>query len=150
MSFSDRLAVMRAGRLEQVAPPEEAYLRPRTAFVASFLGTTNLVRGRGKGAVAATDLGDLPLVQPTTGPLLLSVRPENLVFDEHAGVEVEVTHRAFKGHDLTFRCRPLDREAGDGLIVQTGPECPVQVGDRVFLRVQGGAVPLEASPRRSP
>ena len=147
MGFAERLAVMRAGRLEQVAPPEEVYLRPRTAFVASFLGTTNLVRGRGSGAVAATDLGELPLTHRAEGQLLLSVRPESCVFDDHVGVPVEVTYRAFKGHDLTFRCRLLGKDGGESLIVQTGPECPMQVGERTRLRVRGGAVPLEASQR---
>ncbi|MFH1610119.1 MAG: ABC transporter ATP-binding protein [Candidatus Bipolaricaulota bacterium] len=44
--LADRVAVMRAGRLEQVAPPEELYLEPRTPFVATFLGRTNLWPGR--------------------------------------------------------------------------------------------------------
>jgi ABC-type Fe3+/spermidine/putrescine transport system ATPase subunit len=41
LSLSDKLAVMNAGRLEQFGAPEEVYLRPRTAFVAGFLGTMN-------------------------------------------------------------------------------------------------------------
>ena len=45
MTMSDRIAVMRAGRIEQIGPPEEVYERPATEFVASFLGASNLLDG---------------------------------------------------------------------------------------------------------
>ena len=45
LAISDRIAVMRAGRVEQVADPRAIYERPQTPFVASFVGTTNLVEG---------------------------------------------------------------------------------------------------------
>jgi len=43
LAMSDRLGVMHAGELEQVGTPEEVYLRPRTRFVASFLGALNWI-----------------------------------------------------------------------------------------------------------
>ncbi len=46
MTMSDRIAVMRAGRIEQLGTAEELYERPATAFVAGFLGVSNLLRGR--------------------------------------------------------------------------------------------------------
>ncbi len=46
LALADVLAVMRAGRVEQVGPPEEVYNRPRTPFVAAFLGRANLWPGR--------------------------------------------------------------------------------------------------------
>ena len=45
LAMSDRIAVMRAGRLEQVARPQEIYRAPATPFVAEFMGTTNLLTG---------------------------------------------------------------------------------------------------------
>src|SRR5205085_4463511 len=45
MTMSDRLAVMRHGRIEQIGPPEEVYERPSTEFVAGFLGASNLLEG---------------------------------------------------------------------------------------------------------
>jgi spermidine/putrescine transport system ATP-binding protein len=45
LSMSDRIAVMRAGRVEQVAPPEEIYHAPATVFVAGFIGAANLLPG---------------------------------------------------------------------------------------------------------
>jgi putative spermidine/putrescine transport system ATP-binding protein len=46
LSMADRVAVMRDGRLEQLAPPAELYARPATAFVAEFVGTMNRLPGR--------------------------------------------------------------------------------------------------------
>ena len=45
MSMSDRLAVMRDGRIEDIGPPERVYDNPATGFVADFLGTSNLLNG---------------------------------------------------------------------------------------------------------
>ena len=47
LSLSDRIAVMNRGRVEQVGTPEDVYLRPRTRFVASFLGAVNWIDGIG-------------------------------------------------------------------------------------------------------
>jgi spermidine/putrescine transport system ATP-binding protein len=47
LALSDRIGVMNAGKLEQVAAPEELYLRPRTRFVAGFLGAVNWIGGVG-------------------------------------------------------------------------------------------------------
>ena len=45
LAISDRIAVMRAGRVEQIAAPRDIYEKPETPFVASFVGTTNLLSG---------------------------------------------------------------------------------------------------------
>ena len=45
LTMSDRIAVMHAGRVEQLGTPEELYERPATRFVADFIGTTNLFQG---------------------------------------------------------------------------------------------------------
>ena len=45
LAISDRIAVMRAGRVEQIATPRAIYEKPETPFVASFVGTTNLLNG---------------------------------------------------------------------------------------------------------
>lgn len=49
--MSDRLAVFNAGRIEQVGAPADVYERPATAFVAGFVGTSNLLRGDVANAV---------------------------------------------------------------------------------------------------
>ena len=46
LTMSDRIAVMNAGKVEQLGTPEELYERPTTRFVADFIGTTNLLHGK--------------------------------------------------------------------------------------------------------
>jgi spermidine/putrescine transport system ATP-binding protein len=62
MTMSDRIAVMRFGKIEQIGPPEEIYERPATEFVAGFLGASNLL----DGTVERTDGADT-LVRLSTG-----------------------------------------------------------------------------------
>ena len=82
LSMADRVGVMRAGKLEQVAAPDELYDRPATAFVAEFVGTMNRLPGElGAGGSEVTVLGSTVPVQeggPSSGPVAVLVRPENL------------------------------------------------------------------------
>ncbi|MCW2639699.1 MAG: spermidine/putrescine transporter ATP-binding protein [Dactylosporangium sp.] len=81
LAVADRVGVMREGRLEQVGPPSEIYLRPATPFVADFVGLSNRLPGRlATGAVEALG-ARLPLVDPRSAPADASevttlVRPE--------------------------------------------------------------------------
>ena len=52
LTMSDRIAVMHAGRVEQLGTPEELYERPTSRFVADFIGTTNLLHGEVAGAAS--------------------------------------------------------------------------------------------------
>ena len=54
LTMSDRIAVFNQGRIEQVGTPAEIYERPATAFVASFVGTSNLLRGEAAERVTGT------------------------------------------------------------------------------------------------
>ncbi len=140
LSFADRIAVIREGRLEQVGRPEEVYHHPATPFVARFLGNTNLVRGLAHGRFADTPLGTLPLDKEAWGHVLLSLRPEHLELlppDRH-GLKGQIVKRSFKGHDLTFKVRT---EHGT-YRVQTGYRAPWQVGESVVIRVREVAVVL--------
>ena len=80
--MADRVGVMRAGRLEQVAAPDEVYDNPATAFVAEFVGTMNRIPGDlGGGGDTVTVLGTIVPVQPggpASGPVNALIRPENL------------------------------------------------------------------------
>ncbi|GAA2688726.1 MULTISPECIES: ABC transporter ATP-binding protein [Actinoplanes] len=79
LAVADRVGVMKAGRLEQLAPPAEVYLRPATAFVADFVGLSNRLPGVVEGDVIEV-LGDrLPLVAPrAAGAATALVRPESI------------------------------------------------------------------------
>jgi putative spermidine/putrescine transport system ATP-binding protein len=55
LTMSDRIAVFHDGRLEQVGTPDEVYERPATAFVADFIGTSNIVDGAAAMALFGSD-----------------------------------------------------------------------------------------------
>src|SRR5499433_3463093 len=60
MTTADVIAVMNAGKIEQAAPPEEIYDRPRSEFVARFIGSSNIVRGKALDA-AHVEIAGVPL-----------------------------------------------------------------------------------------
>jgi spermidine/putrescine transport system ATP-binding protein len=88
MTMADTIAVMNQGHVEQLGPPEELYERPATAFVAGFLGVSNLLSGVVEGPDAVR-LDDGTLVQAQvngkTGPVEAGVRPEKITLGESGG-----------------------------------------------------------------
>jgi spermidine/putrescine transport system ATP-binding protein len=75
MALSDRIALLRAGELEQVDTPRDIYNRPRTAYVAKFIGQTNLLRGRVEGGIARCGPIEWPS-EGSPGEAVFSLRPE--------------------------------------------------------------------------
>jgi len=76
MTMSDRIAVMNGGVVEQLATPKELYQRPASAFVAGFIGTSNLIElrvDRRDGGLLTMDLGE--------GQRILAVVPDDRVSD---------------------------------------------------------------------
>ena len=81
MVTSDRIAVMNKGRIEQIDKPYELYSRPRTKFVAGFIGRTNFLSGRRNGdgydfGGFALPFGALQLPQAGAEQIDISVRPQ--------------------------------------------------------------------------
>jgi len=91
LTISDRLVVMNAGRIEQLGAPREIYERPRTRFVAGFIGTSNLMTGRVRAMDGSTAVLDAAAGESRVVPnaaevgaavgsqLDLTVRPEKIV-----------------------------------------------------------------------
>ena len=94
MTLSDRLAVMRAGAVEQEGTPQAVYERPATRYVADFLGRANVIAAKVTGRdgatlrLAADSVPGLTLSAPDCGGVAegasvwLAVRPENIAFAE--------------------------------------------------------------------
>jgi multiple sugar transport system ATP-binding protein len=98
MTLADVLAVMRAGVLQQVGPPEEIYARPRNTFVASFIGSPrmNLLEGRIEGgrftpSAAPGRTIAVPEAPEVVGAdVVLGIRPEHVRLDPDGGLELRV------------------------------------------------------------
>jgi len=87
MTMADTVAVMNQGRVEQMGPPRELYELPRTAFVANFLGKSNLMKGRvaeDLGQGLGVDVAGTRVVLPKAraaehnGSVVVGVRPEKM------------------------------------------------------------------------
>ena len=113
--LSDRIAVMNAGRIEQVGTPAEVYARPATRFVADFVGESNLLDGasRGDGSVEIAGLGRVELggrAGPPGAPVTLLLRPEALRLGEGAAglansASATVVETVFLGLSMKLRLR---------------------------------------------
>ena len=122
MALATRVVVMNKGRPEQIAAPNEAYERPATPFVASFLGRTNVLRA----TIADGEIGLGAARWPapagiTAGAVELTVRPEKIALaaeasmpggTRDAGVAGHVRTRIFQGNHWLYQV-----ETAHGLVV---------------------------------
>ncbi len=77
LTLSDRIAVMRGGRIEQVAPPDEIFDRPATAYVADFIGLSNFIPAEVRDGKVTLPDGQT-LATEAQGPVRVMIRPHNL------------------------------------------------------------------------
>ena len=149
MVMSDRIALLRSGELEQVATPREIYDRPATAYAAQFIGHTNLLKGEvSRGVVRSGPLSwnvSLP-----DGPVLFSVRPENIGLctttstNSNVHVHGKVLSRAFHGATELIRV-----ECAGGLILAVRTSNQSRALDNVELEFSpADAVLVGESPER--
>ncbi|MER9594886.1 MULTISPECIES: ABC transporter ATP-binding protein [unclassified Mesorhizobium] len=153
LSISDRIVVMNKGRIEQIAPPATLYDRPATKFVASFIGTMNLLQSRFVGRDGERlrfTAGALPLeALSETGELpgegavrTIGVRPEDLLAETEAAAgtaPVRVSSIVFHGRTLR-----LHAELGQGTqVVIDAPRraegFQFSVGDVAHISLRRGA-----------
>ncbi len=122
MSVSDRIAMMNAGRLEQVGAPVEIYRKPATRFAAEFMGTTNLVEARMLGLAA---------------PVSVSLRPEALRFAEEAPADWPRLSCVVESLEMLGPITRLDARLANGTTVRMAtldtPSLSVQAGQAVTL-----------------
>jgi iron(III) transport system ATP-binding protein len=150
MSLSDRIAVMNAGRVEQVGSPQEIYARPSSLFVADFVGQVNALPGRvvdfANGRAGVEFLGHRFEVAAQGCPaqdVLVLVRPEAVRLTEVSatGPAAVVEDLEYRGDRIEYRMR-----IGDTLLIAVEPALGqrrgVSPGDRVGFELVGDAVQL--------
>lgn len=138
MAVADRIAVMDQGRVVQIGTPDEIYRNPVSAFVASFLGRSNILRGTANGMEVQTSFGNLPLSRAANGAVSLSVRPEQIMLERDPEGTASVVGREFRGHDQLYWVQ----EGDHCILVISGAGATLNVGDRVQLRICDCVVPL--------
>lgn len=123
MTMSDRIALLRAGELEQVAAPQEIYRRPATAYVAQFIGQTNLMYANVNAGIAECGGLRWPTTEPD-GPATFSVRPECIVkaaagppsTDGSVRFRGQIVNLVFQGATELWQ---IECASGDRLLVKT-------------------------------
>jgi spermidine/putrescine transport system ATP-binding protein len=160
LTMSDRIAVMNAGRVEQLGTPEELYERPRTRFVADFIGTSNFLSGaiesvEGLTAVVRLAGGDRCVTAIERGlgvghAVELSVRPETVILRALHGagptgavgtINATVEQAAYLGGNIQYLVRSpsglsltaLAPTSGDRIPVGDGVEVTWSPGDALVL-----------------
>jgi spermidine/putrescine transport system ATP-binding protein len=150
LTMSDRLAVMHAGSVQQLGTPRDVYEAPATAFVADFLGVSNLMPGTcgGDGRVTVDGVtlearqGDVA----ATGDVRLTIRPERVEI-EAAGsapspnrITVTVTELVYLGSTTQVIVRTENGATLQALLANTGAEPPFGRGDRVVAHLPAEAL----------
>ena len=149
MAMGDQVAVFDAGRIVQLGTPEDVYIRPRTAFVADFIGEANLVPAHLEpGGLTVEGLGQLAnsvIANPEEtrgGQVILAIRPENISLDADPDGPAEVTEVTFTGGDIH-----VDLSIGPHALTARLPAhgvIPPPVGSRVRPRFQPGSIRVMA------
>jgi len=111
-AIADRIVLLKAGRVEQVAAPEELYRRPATAFVARFLGLHNLLPARivkaGQRTWLETPIGRLPAPQTKlSGDVLALLRPDAVKLGRGLPIKLNGTllSKRFRGRNLQAKVK---------------------------------------------
>jgi len=151
MTLGTRVAVLKDGMLQQVAPPMELYRRPSNQFVASFIGSPsmNFVRGaisRDGGGARFTAPGGLSFPVPSKlsaadGPVILGVRPHDIALGQadNGGPRGKVSLVEPLGSEqIVYVTVP----GGADFVAAVGAEATPHVDDSVSLAIPGPAIHL--------
>jgi len=138
LAMADRIVVMNRGRIEQVGPPEEIYAKPRTPFVAAFVGKANLIKGRWQNGLFRPNLApylqwpDHGIADELKGEGLYTLRPEQISMTNELdqGLKGTVQSVQFQGKEMHYA---VDCE-GESFVIHTPLSSRFAIGAEVALR----------------
>jgi iron(III) transport system ATP-binding protein len=150
LEVSDRVAVMRAGRIEQISTPDELYLRPANRFVAGFVGEANLLPGQVRHGEVITAVGRFrapagTLADGARAEVLLRpeqlhmLRVDRLASTPRPEAVLTVVRRVFHGSEVHHVLRGDD---GLELEASTPSGASLEVGTRVIAHARARDVPV--------
>jgi multiple sugar transport system ATP-binding protein len=148
MSMADRIAVMNAGRIEQIGSPQEIYDRPSSMFVADFIGSPPMNFLHFEASLAAGDrtikFPNATIAVPeirearTQGTMVLGVRPEHIRFADAAQVRGRIFGAEYLG---TTQIVTVDTEQGQ-IKARLPSSLSVKIGETVGLTFRSDALSL--------
>ncbi|MFQ5577529.1 MAG: ABC transporter ATP-binding protein, partial [Anaerolineae bacterium] len=142
-AIADRVAVMNAGRVEQLDAPQRIFARPATPFVARFLGFQNLLAGTvAEGETVVTPIGRLrasPPLPPAGTPVTVLIKPDAARLSaagQDTRIEGTITAVSFRGAYFQLWLE----SGGESLLFEGRPAENRQAGQRVGLSVAAAGV----------
>ncbi len=158
MVTSDRIVVMNHGRIDQVDDPVSLYNRPRTRFVAGFIGRTNFLDGRVDGSQIVfpgftVPVASAPDAAGLTGAVSFSVRPQTIdVAPERADgpgwwVAGQIAERSYLGEYWEYVVRPDGSDLK--LRVTTPPTTVYEAGQAVWARIDPSRIARVPAPDKA-
>lgn len=155
LSVADFVAVIRDGKIAQVASPEELYARPVDEDLARFVGAANLVEGVQDGNIVHSQLGEAISVDAPTmsGPhaVTVLVRPEQLEIVAGDGMLARVVVTSYHGHDCLLQVLPATEGGGQvgpsigPILVRTLGDPHLATGSPVTLRIRDAVLTWPAA-----
>ncbi len=147
LTMSDRIAVMSAGKVQQIGTPKEIYTHPVNRFVAAFIGETNFLDAVGEAGGARLSTGDLIAVEGVLhGPVTVAIRPEQLrlVAPETAGaLAATVRDLVYFGTDTHCHMALTDGTALTARLQSPASgDIGLAIGDRVGVVPMPGAAQM--------
>ncbi len=121
MALADLIVIMNQGRIEQVDAPHVLYGKPRSRFVAGFIGRTNFVERDGATYSLRPQAIGLSAARPAAH-----------------GVEADIVDRAYLGEYWDYQVKPLGETKP--LRVSTAPTVIFELGQRVWLEIDPAAM----------
>ncbi|MGI8756654.1 MAG: ABC transporter ATP-binding protein, partial [Acidimicrobiales bacterium] len=142
MTMADRIAIMEAGRLQQVGTPQEVYAQPVNTFVAQFIGTPPMncldaaISADGRSVALTGGILHLPAGLTTAvsanQPVVVGVRPEHLEVSPDGNLEVEVRAVEWLGHE----CLVTASTGGQPLTIRQVGMSPNEAGSSVRVNAE--------------
>src|SRR5690349_1254114 len=149
LTMSDRLAVMSNGRIQQIGSPAEVYEEPSTAYVADFLGVSNLMSALGDGG-GRLRLGDFPFTATrgdlsARGPMRVVIRPERVQLEDQGTpgdnrIPGMVERVLYVGSVIQVLVHLAHGETLQAYIQNRGGDPPWQQGTAVSVQLPADAI----------
>jgi spermidine/putrescine transport system ATP-binding protein len=137
MSLANRLGVMHQGEMIQVGAPEDVYRRPKSAFVAAFVGDANILKGSRRAGVVTLEAGARFRSEGPESPVMVVVRPESIAInrpqpDGECTLRGRIGDMVFMGAHIRYS---VDVAGLSPIMVQVNPGSapPIGRGEEVSL-----------------
>ena len=151
LGLSDRIAVMNAGRLEQLGAPRDIYAHPRTRFVADFIGASTVLRGRALAAdrvdVAGAQLRVAGVTLRAGADVELAIRPERVRLASASGdnvVDARIDGLVYQGAQTEVTARLADGQRVLMFVTEPSP-APLAIEQTARLHLPADAFMLLGS-----